>query len=125
VCVHGILGLTGEGRADVLATVDVLARLQVDGVKLHLLHVRKNTPLGDLYTEGKVPLMSMVEYVALVVDAIERLHPATMIHRLTGDGPRDLLLGPLWSLKKWEVLNAIDAEFARRGTRQGDRCQSC
>lgn len=124
VCVHVILGLPGESRADMLATVDVLARLQVDGVKLHLLHVLKNTPLGDLYAEGKVPLMGMAEYVALIVDVIERLHPTTMIHRLTGDGPRDRLLGPLWSLKKWEVLNAIDAEFVRRGSRQGDHCRS-
>jgi radical SAM protein (TIGR01212 family) len=121
VCVHVVLGLPGESRADMLATADVLARLQVDGVKLHLLHVLNNTPLGDLYSQGKVPMLSMDEYVGLVVDVIERLHPATLIHRLTGDGPRDQLLAPLWSLKKWEVLNAIDAEFVRRGSRQGDR----
>jgi hypothetical protein len=104
-----------------LATADVLAELQVDGVKLHLLHVLRNTPLGNLYAEDQIQLLEMDEYVGLVVDVIERLHPATLIHRLTGDGPRDLLLAPLWSLKKWEVLNAIDAEFARRGSRQGDR----
>lgn len=121
VCVHVILGLPGENRNDVLATADVLAGLQVDGVKLHLLHVLQNTPLGSLYAEGKVQLLAMDEYVELVVDVMERLHPATLIHRLTGDGPRDQLLAPLWSLKKWEVLNAIDAEFDRRGSRQGDR----
>ncbi len=121
VCVHVILGLPGESRADMLATADVLAELQVDGVKLHLLHVLRNTPLGSLYAEDQIQLLGMAEYVELVVDVIERLHPATLIHRLTGDGPRDLLLAPLWSLKKWEVLNAIDAEFARRGSRQGDR----
>ena len=121
VCVHVILGLPGESRADMLATADALAELQVDGVKLHLLHVLQNTPLGSLYAEGKVQLLGMDEYVALVVDVMERLHPATLIHRLTGDGPRDQLLAPLWSLKKWEVLNAIDAEFDRRGSRQGDR----
>lgn len=121
VCVHVVLGLPGESRADMLATAEVLAGLQVDGVKLHLLHVLRNTPLGKLYTEGKIKLLGMDEYVELVVDVMERLHPETLIHRLTGDGPRDQLLAPLWSLNKWEVLNAIDAEFARRGSRQGDR----
>lgn len=119
VCAHVIIGLPGESREDMLATAEALAELRVDGVKLHLLHVLNNTPLGHLYVENKVRVMAMEEYVERVVDVMERLHPATMIHRLTGDGPRDQLLAPLWSLNKWEVLNAIDAEFARRGTRQG------
>lgn len=119
VCVHVILGLPGESRADMLATADALAELQVDGVKLHLLHVLRNTPLGELYAAGKISVLERDEYVALAADVIERLHPETQIHRLTGDGPRDQLLAPLWSLSKWEVLNAIDAELARRGTRQG------
>ncbi|MBW2689483.1 MAG: TIGR01212 family radical SAM protein [Deltaproteobacteria bacterium] len=119
VCAHVILGLPGESAADMLATADVLAELQIEGVKLHLLHVLRNTPLGILYAENKIKLLEMGEYVALVVDVMERLHPETLIHRLTGDGPRDQLLAPLWSLNKWEVLNAIDAEFARRGSRQG------
>jgi radical SAM protein (TIGR01212 family) len=124
VCVHVILGLPGESRADMLATADVLARLQVDGVKLHLLHVLQDTPLGNLYNQGKIQPLGMDEYVKLTVDVIERLHPSTLIHRLTGDGPRDQLLAPLWSLNKWQVLNAIDAEFVRRGSRQGDHCGS-
>jgi radical SAM protein (TIGR01212 family) len=124
VCVHVIIGLPGESRADMLATADVLAEMQVEGVKLHLLHVLKNTPLGSLYAENMITLLEMDEYVERVVDFIERLHPATLIHRLTGDGPREQLLAPLWSLNKWEVLNAIDAEFTRRGARQGDLCRS-
>ncbi len=67
--------------------------------------------------------LDQAEYVALAADAIERLHPETLIQRLTGDGPRDLLLAPLWSLNKWEVLNAIDGELERRQTRQGARCR--
>jgi radical SAM protein (TIGR01212 family) len=121
VCVHVILGLPGESHAEMLQTATQLAELQVNGVKLHLLHVLKSTPLGQLYDEGKVEMLAMDKYVNLVVDFLERLHPETLVHRLTGDGPRDQLLAPLWSLNKWEVLNAINAEFTRRGTRQGSR----
>ena len=124
VCVHVILGLPGESRADMLATAEVLADLQVDGVKLHLLHALKGTPLGHIYAEHKIEMLEMDEYVEPVVDVVELLPRATLIHRLTGDGPRDQLLAPLWSLNKWEVLNAIDAEFARRGSQPGDRCQT-
>jgi radical SAM protein (TIGR01212 family) len=124
ICVHVILGLPGESRADMLATADLLAALQIDGVKLHLLHVLRNTPLGSLYADNRFRSLAMNEYVELVVDVMERLHPTTLIHRLTGDGPRDQLLAPLWSLNKWEVLNAIDAEFARRGSRQGALCRA-
>lgn len=119
VCVHLILGLPGESREDILATAEEMARLKVDGVKLHLLHVLDGTPLGELYKQGKVPMLEMQEYVELAVDFIERLHPDTLIQRLTGDGPRHILLAPLWSMDKWEVLNAIDAELERRGSLQG------
>jgi radical SAM protein (TIGR01212 family) len=120
ICVHVILGLPGESRDDILATADEMARLGVDGIKLHLLHVLDGTPLGDLYRQGRVPMLQMQDYVELVVDFIERLPPDTLIQRLTGDGPRDVLLAPIWSMNKWEVLNAIDAELERRGSQQGD-----
>jgi radical SAM protein (TIGR01212 family) len=119
VCVHLILGLPGESREEILATADEMARLKVDGVKIHLLHVLDGTPLGELYKQGQVPILDMPDYVELAVDFIERLPPETLIQRLTGDGPRNILLAPLWSMNKWEVLNAIDAELERRGTRQG------
>lgn len=121
VCVHVILGLPGESRDDILATADELARLQIDGVKLHLLHVLNGTPLGAMYKAGQIEMLDMQEYVDLVVDFIERLPQTTLIQRLTGDGPRDILLAPQWSLNKWEVLNAIDAELERRGTQQGEK----
>ncbi len=121
VCVHLILGLPGESRDEVLATAAEMARLKVDGVKLHLLHVLEGTPLGELYKQGQVPMLELQEYVELAVDFIELLPPDTLIQRLTGDGPRDILLAPMWSLNKWEILNAIDAELARRGTLQGAR----
>lgn len=124
VCVHVILGLPGETRADMLATIEEMARLRVDGIKLHLLHVLRGTPLGDLYQQGNIEILGQDEYVSLVADMIERLPASTLIHRLTGDGPRDTLLAPLWSLNKWEVLNAIDDELYRRGTRQGSRVRN-
>ncbi|WP_321530187.1 TIGR01212 family radical SAM protein [uncultured Desulfuromonas sp.] len=123
VCAHVILGLPGESHDEMMATADEMARLKVDGIKVHLLHVLKDTALGDLYEQGAFTLFDQPSYVQTVVDFIERLHPDTMIQRLTGDGPRDILLAPRWSLKKWEVLNAIDEEFERRGSRQGARCR--
>ncbi|MFO7765459.1 MAG: TIGR01212 family radical SAM protein [Pelovirga sp.] len=119
VCVHLILGLPGESREEMLETAAEMARLGVDGIKLHLLHVLRGTPLGERFLGGEITTLDMDEYVELVVDVIERLPPDTLIQRLTGDGPRELLLAPMWSLNKWEVLNAIDAEFERRGTQQG------
>ena len=123
ICVHVILGLPGESHKDVMATADEVARLNVDGIKLHLLHILDGTPLGELYKQGQVPILAMDEYVEMAVDFIERLPADTLIHRLTGDGPRDILLAPLWSINKWEVLNAIDAELERRGSKQGDKYQ--
>jgi uncharacterized protein len=119
ICAHVILGLPGENRQQVLETADEMARLRIDGIKIHLLHVLSGTPLGDLYGQGKISVLEQDDYVRLVADFIERLHPDTLLQRLTGDGPRERLLAPWWSVNKWEVLNAIDAELERRGTRQG------
>ena len=121
VCVHLILGLPGESHADMLDTVAEMARLQVDGVKLHLLHILEGTALGDLYRRGEVPVLQRDAYIQLVADVLERLPATTLIHRLTGDGPRQRLLAPLWSLDKWEVLNAIENEMALRNSHQGCR----
>ncbi|SDZ96618.1 hypothetical protein SAMN05660420_00900 [Desulfuromusa kysingii] len=121
VCVHVILGLPGESHADMMATAAEIARLNVDGIKIHLLHILEGTTLGEYYKRGEVQMLTMDEYVETVVDFIERLPPQTLIHRLTGDGPRKALLAPLWSINKWEVLNAIDAELERRNSKQGDK----
>jgi hypothetical protein len=123
VCAHVILGLPGEDREKMLATADEMARLEIDGIKIHLLHILDGTPMGELYRQGGVPVLEREAYVGLAVDFLERLHPQTLIQRLTGDGPRETLLAPLWSLDKWEVLNAIDAELERRGSSQGSRCR--
>ncbi len=119
VCAHVILGLPGETQAEMLATPGILNDLGVDGVKLHLLHVMQGTQLAELHARGEVPLLSRDDYVGLVCDFLERLDPRIIVQRLTGDGGRDHLVAPLWSLAKFVVLNAIDGELERRGTRQG------
>ena len=123
VCAHVILGVPGESHEEMLATADEMARLKVDGIKIHLLHVLQDTALGDRYQRREFEILSREAYVQLAVDFLERIHPDTLIQRLTGDGPRDILLAPRWSLKKWEVLNAIEDEMAKRGTVQGSHCR--
>jgi uncharacterized protein len=119
VCVHIILGLPGETKEDMLETAKAVANLPIQGVKLHLLHLMKDTPMVNLYEAGELAFMSQEEYTSLVVDILEILPPEIVIHRLTGDSPRETLIGPLWSLKKWEVLNGIDKELKDRNTWQG------
>lgn len=121
VCAHLILGLPGETREEVLAMAGEINRLGADGIKLHLLHVMKGTRLAEMHGRGDVTVMTRDEYVGLVCDFLERLDPHILVHRLTGDGGHNNLVAPLWSLKKFEVLNQIDAEMERRGTRQGSR----
>lgn len=121
LCAHVILGLPGESREEMLATAGILNDLGVNGVKLHLLHVMRGTPLEWMYRRGEVSMLERDEYVGIVCDFLERLNPEISIQRLTGDGGRDYLIAPLWSLQKFEVLNAIDRELERRGTRQGSR----
>ncbi|SDY16952.1 TIGR01212 family radical SAM protein [Thermoactinomyces sp. DSM 45892] len=118
-CVHIIHGLPGETREMMLQTVEACAKMDVQGIKIHLLHLLRNTPMMKQYEQGLIQFMSMEDYVQLVVDSLEILPPDISIHRITGDGPPDQLIGPMWSMKKWEVLNEIDAELARRDTWQG------
>ena len=121
VVTHCILGLPGETNVDMLETVNFVAGTKTQGIKLHLLHLMKDTPMVKLYEEGTLKLMERDEYVGLVVDCLEKLPPDMVIHRLTGDGPRATLIGPWWSLNKWEVLNAIDDKLVERDSWQGKR----
>jgi radical SAM protein (TIGR01212 family) len=114
-----ILGLPGEEREEMLATAEILNGLGVDGVKIHQLHVMKGTPLEEMHRRGEVRCLERDAYVGLVCDFLERLDPRIVIHRLVGDAPADHLVAPLWSLRKGEVLDAVDGELVRRGTRQG------
>lgn len=119
VCAHIIYGLPGEDREMMLETGRQTARMDVQGIKIHLLHLMRKTPMVRQWRDGLLRFLERDEYVGLVVDTLEMLPPEMTVHRLTGDAPRDLLIGPMWSLRKWDVLNAIDAELARRNSWQG------
>ena len=124
VIVHVILGLPGETPEMMYDTCRCLNGLPVSGIKLQLLHILKNTPLGNAFLRGELgdfTVLSQEEYLDILIHCLEILRPDMVIHRLTGDGPRELTIAPLWSLHKRNVLNTLHQEIRRRSTFQG-RC---
>ena len=119
VIVHTILGLPGESKNDILSTIEYLNHGDIQGIKLQLLHVLKGTDLAEDYLAGKFQVYSMEEYLELVIDCLEHLNPEIVIYRLTGDGPKDLLIAPLWSSAKRTVLNTLHRECKLRHAFQG------
>lgn len=119
VIVHIILGLPGETREMMLETVRYLAKGVADGIKLQLLHILNGTDLARIYRDTPFPVLSMEEYLDLVIDCVELLPPDMTIHRITGDGPKKLLVSPLWSGNKRLVLNSLHRRFKERDTWQG------
>jgi radical SAM protein (TIGR01212 family) len=119
VVVHDILGLPGETKEDMLKTIDYIAHSGAQGIKLHLLHLMKQTPMVKLYEMGELEFLSQEDYVELITKGITLLPEKMVVHRLTGDAPRNLLIGPMWSLKKWEVLNSIDKVLKESDLWQG------
>lgn len=119
VVVHIINGLPGETYEMMIDTVKHLNTLDIQGIKIHMLHILKNTELEKYYNDTKFHVLTLDEYVKIVCDQLEYLNPDIVIHRLTGDGVKEYLIEPLWSLKKVCVLNEIDKEFKRRDTCQG------
>lgn len=119
VCVHLINGLPFESREMMLETVRRVSELPVHSIKLHLLHIIRGTRLAEMYERGEFPAMELDEYVSLICDQLEIIPPDVIIQRLTGDGAKDDLIAPLWSLKKFCVLNEIDKEMRRRDSFQG------
>lgn len=107
VIVHVILGLPQETKEEMLETVQYLANLHIDGIKLQLLHVLKGTDLDSLYRLGVFRTLELSEYLELVGNCLKRLPQETVIHRLSGDGPKSILTAPLWSGNKRLVLNSI------------------
>lgn len=121
VVVHLILGLPGETEEMMLQSVRYLNQLPVNGVKFSLLHVLKHTDLGMLYEEDPFPVYDLDDYVGLVIRCMEELREDIVIHRLTGDGPKDLLIAPRWTLNKRKVLNEISRRMKETDSRQGKR----
>ncbi len=133
VIVHLIFGLPGEGRDDMMDSVRYVNHHDVQGVKFQLLHVLKHTYLGDLYASdmpelltkeqsdirNMLHILTMEEYIDIICDAITHLSPEIVIHRLTGDGPKNLILAPMWSTDKKSVLNTLQKEMKLRQIRQG------
>lgn len=119
VIVHTILGLPGEGQEEVFATMDYLNGLSISGIKLQLLHVLKNTDLAADYAAGKFEVLEQDAYLTLVIDCLQRLRPDLVIHRVTGDGPGDLLIAPTWSQAKRTVLNELHHRMKEEHAYQG------
>ena len=121
IIVHVILGLPGETPEQMYETVSFLNTLPVFGVKLQLLHVLAGTDLGALYEASReaVPILSMEEYLRILIHCLELLSPQIVIHRVTGDGPRNLTLAPKWSLNKRMVLNTLLKTMREQNTYQG------
>lgn len=116
---HLILGLPGETREQMLASASYISQLPLQGIKLHLLHVLDNAPLGKYYNQHPFALLTEDEYIDLVGEILTLLPPEFVIHRLTGDGPRAHLIGPLWTLHKKQVLNHMTKFFSTHDIYQG------
>ena len=124
IIVHTILGLPKETKNDMLRTIEYISALPIQGIKLQLLHVLKDTDLGRLYEEGQfTDILTLEEYVDIVISCLEQLPEDMVIHRITGDGPKKLLLAPQWSANKKLVLNLIHNQMKERDSYQG-KCRT-
>ena len=121
VCTHLIVGLPGETEEHCHATLDAVLEVGVDGLKLHPLHVVKNTLLAHQWRKGEYAPLSREGYIGMAANLIERTPASIVYHRVTATASRDVLLSPAWCAEKWNLLNGIEIELRRRGTRQGTR----
>lgn len=119
VVVHIINGLPNETKEDMLETVKYLNKLKINGIKIHMLYIVKDTPLYEMYQKNKFHILTKEEYIDIVVSQLELLDENIVIHRITGDPKKEDLIEPTWLLKKFCVLNDIDKEMVRRDTYQG------
>ena len=119
VIVHTILGLPGESRKQMLQTVNYLNTQDIQGIKFQLLHILKDTDLADYYERHPFPLPDMETYFSILAEQLTHLRPDIVVHRLTGDGPKQLLIAPLWTGNKRQILNQMQAYFKRHDIWQG------
>jgi len=119
ICAHVIIGLPGEGKKEIIETGKECGKLKLDGIKIHPLHVVKNTVLEKMVYEGKYRFLKIEEYVELVISFLEHLWPNTVIQRLTANCPEELLVGPEWINEKQKLLRMIDEKMEEENTWQG------
>lgn len=119
VVVHIINGLPYETKKMMLETVEYLNKLDIQGIKIHMLHIIKDTRLANLYNQEKFHILTKEEYIDIVIEQLERLRPEIIINRITGDPVKEDLIEPTWLLKKFCVLNDIDKEMVKRNSYQG------
>lgn len=119
VVVHIINGLPYETKEMMLETVEYLNKLDIQGIKIHMLHIIKDTRLANLYNQEKFHILTKEEYIDIVIEQLERLRPEIIINRITGDPVKEDLIEPTWLLKKFCVLNDIDKEMVKRNSYQG------
>ncbi len=124
VIVHIINGLPYETKKDMLNTVKYLNKLDIQGIKIHMLHIIKDTKLAELYSQDKFHILTREEYVNIVCDQLELLRPEIVIHRITGDPDPNELIEPKWLIKKFGVLNEIDKEMVKRSSYQGIKIEA-
>jgi radical SAM protein (TIGR01212 family) len=120
-CVHTIIGIPGENREYIIDTAKFLSAMEIDGVKIHLLHILKNTDLEKYYMEKKIRLLSPKEYISLVIDFLEHLSPNIIVQRLTGERDREIFIAPEWALNKLDIINQIKTELEKRDSYQGKK----
>lgn len=123
VVTHLIFGLPYESKEDILESVSYVANTNTWGVKLHMLYIQRGTDLYEYYLKNPFPILTRDEYISLVVDALELLPKDMVVHRVTGDGKKELLLEPRWTLDKLRVLSGIDRELKMRNSCQGKKCE--
>ncbi len=119
VVVHIINGLPYETKEDMINTIKYLNKLDIQGIKIHMLSILKNTTIEELFKKEKFKILSKEEYIDIVIEQLENLRPEIVIHRITGDPDPNELIEPFWLIKKFCVLNDIDKEMVKRDTYQG------
>ena len=124
VIVHIINGLPHETKEDMLNTIKYLNKLDIQGIKIHMLSVLKDTALEKLYEKEKFHILTKEEYIDIVIDQLELLRPEVVIHRITGDPKKEDLIAPTWLIKKFCILNDIDKEMVKRDSYQGKKISS-
>lgn len=120
VVAHIINGLPYEEKEDMINTIKFVNDLKIDGIKIHMLYIAKNTPLANYYENNKFHILTREEYIDIVCDQLRLLNPDVVVMRITGDPELNVLVAPEWLIKKFMVLNGIDQEMAKRNIYQGD-----